>query len=196
MQLISSNSCYTSEITTEISNCQEETEQPKSKTNEDDNGSGLFSPVDTNVFVTRRPAAPVRYSRSTKDAFPASIMIQGKHVDLTSSQRHCRMFFEESGMIGFAPEGVQVGDLVCQFKGSDIAAILRKSPELNRFQIIGRTAGAYSTGPPYSPFRSHEIPGCDSYQQIPARLVLLHLDISTLQLLTKRYRRPERQTTS
>jgi hypothetical protein len=62
-------------------------------------------------------------------------------------------------MIGFAPEGIRIGDLICQLKKLDIAVILHKSSDPNQFQIVGRAANAYPSVLPLDPFRCHAFPG-------------------------------------
>ncbi|KAE9364551.1 HET-domain-containing protein [Stipitochalara longipes BDJ] len=140
--------------------------------------------LDTKIFATRRRSARLHPPPADVEPFPRSVLIRDVIVDLQDSRAQPRMFFEENGMIGFAPEGTQIGDLICQFKDSDVAVILRKEPEQGRFQIIGRAANAYSTGSPLGPFRCHTFPGGEVHQQISERPVLLNMDISTLQLLT------------
>jgi len=140
--------------------------------------------LDTKLFTTRRVSPRLELLSPTIEPFPRSVLIRDVIVDWQEDRPQPRMFFEENGMIGFAPGGTQTGDLISQFKDSEVAVVLRKSPDQDLYQIIGRAANAYPTGPPPGPFRCHKFSGGDMHKQIQERPVLLSLDLSTLQLLS------------
>jgi hypothetical protein len=80
-----------------------------------------------------------------------------KVVSAHPSENDCVLFFETNGMIGFAPTSTKVGDHVCQFKDSDVVAILRNfGQEIPEFKVMGRAVDflASSTGStaPVKPF--------------------------------------------
>jgi len=104
--------------------------------------------LDTKLFTTGRVSPRLKPLPPTTEPFPRSALIRDVIVDWQEDRLHPRMFFEENGMIGFAPGGTQIGDLISQFKDSDVAVVLRKIPDQDRYQIVGRAANAYPTGPP------------------------------------------------
>lgn len=77
--------------------------------------------IDTKLFASRRMIRIPEPSSPNVEPFPRSILIQDLTVDWQDQRAQPRIFFEENGMIGFAPEGTQIGDLTCQFKDSDVA---------------------------------------------------------------------------
>jgi hypothetical protein len=66
-------------------------------------------------------------------------MCYSKAVSNHPSQKDCVLFFEKQGMIGFAPTSTNVGDALCQFKDTDVVAILRKVGQgTPQYEILGR----------------------------------------------------------
>jgi hypothetical protein len=46
-----------------------------------------------------------------------------------SPNRNCVLAFEENGLVFFAPKDINVGDIVCQFRGSDILTVAKISED-------------------------------------------------------------------
>jgi hypothetical protein len=87
-------------------------------------------------------------------------------------------------MIGFAPEEAQEGDLICQFRNSDVIAIVRRVAA-TRHKIIGRAVEFLAErGLPQSFRWGREDPGNSGFD-IPAYPIDFYVDIYTLQLLAK-----------
>jgi hypothetical protein len=84
-----------------------------------------------------------------------------------------RLILEENGMVGYAPIGTQIGDLVCEFKECNVIAIVRPGSH-NRHRIVGRAA-CYKIDPQL--FRLSNSDYSDDS-------IHLHLTIESLQHLT------------
>jgi hypothetical protein len=82
----------------------------------------------------------------------------------------CFPFVLDDGRTGYAPENSQPGDIICQFTGCEVAAVLRERH--GRYDIIGRAFVRVS------PAHSGALGWCAD------DLLYFNLDIVTLQQLT------------
>jgi hypothetical protein len=62
---------------------------------------------------------------------------------LVSPKSNCVLAFEENGLIFFAPEHTRVGDLVCQFSGSDILCIFQCYPRADSHKFANEDITVY-----------------------------------------------------
>jgi hypothetical protein len=113
---------------------------------------------------------------------------------------HCKLAFEENGMICYVPIETELGDLICQFPSCDVASVVRKDERKGKYKVVGRAVHvAYGAEPPHSEpfwaglfegeryeggfvFRGREYIGRDfdmAYREID-----FHLNIPTIQALT------------
>lgn len=83
----------------------------------------------------------------------------------------------------FRPKETQEGDLICQFKNSDVIAIVRA--ENFRYRIIGRCVEFLAGGGRPQPFRWGAEDPDNSGFGVPTYPIDFWMDIQTLQLLTK-----------
>lgn len=105
----------------------------------------------------------------------AEIVHQAKeHVASNHHEPGCKLFFEINGRIGFAPKGTQEGDLICQFRNSDVIAVIRR--DFNRYDIIGRAVEFLAEGGRSQPCRWGE-DAVNSGYDVPARPIELWMDI-------------------
>ena len=73
-----------------------------------------------------------------------------EHAKSSQHEPGCKLFFEVKGMIDFAPEETREGDLICQFRNSDVIAIARKGAA--SYSIIGRVVEFLAQGGRPQPF--------------------------------------------
>lgn len=100
------------------------------------------------------------------------------------SMKEIKLFLSSSGLVGFAPENVVVGDMVCTFMKSQTLAIVRQSLGQQNFSIVGigsnysRDLDKFSVGPMRTVRGGMMDTGI-----IPDRLISFYLDLGTLQAL-------------
>jgi Heterokaryon incompatibility protein (HET) len=98
------------------------------------------------------------------------------------------LFVDETGQIGLAPKEAQVGDLVCQFHGCDVAVIVRK--QADKYVLIGRVLlakrcdeeCARSGDAPSSNFK-FSVPDSGSWDNFRNEITF-YFDIASFQLVT------------
>jgi hypothetical protein len=96
----------------------------------------------------------------------------------------------DNDQTGYAPTNALPGDLICQFLGCDVAAVLRQRE--GGFDIIGRALLAKTTeervdknAQPWSKKYNYAVPDYGaSFDWNPESAMYLYLDIVTLQQLT------------
>ncbi|TVY89924.1 Heterokaryon incompatibility protein 6,OR allele [Lachnellula willkommii] len=61
-------------------------------------------------------------------------------IDTSQTQEHSRFlnFKLETGRAGIIPANARKGDVICQFLGCDICAVLRRSADCPRYSVVGR----------------------------------------------------------
>lgn len=117
------------------------------------------------------------------ECFEEIVQKAREHVKSGQHESGHKLFFEINGMIGLAPEEAQEGDLICQFRNSDIIVIVRR--DAVSYKIIGRAVEFLAEGGRPKPFRWRgEDPDHNGFD-VPSRPIDFWMDIQTLQLLTK-----------
>ncbi|KAH7346211.1 heterokaryon incompatibility protein-domain-containing protein [Rhexocercosporidium sp. MPI-PUGE-AT-0058] len=92
----------------------------------------------------------------------------------------CRMFLGNRETMGLAPAEAQVGDVVCLFWRTDVAALLRKEETSSIYRIVGRlnisTAQTQGSKVVYEDWKE---------PQKGSKLIVLQMCIATLNVLTR-----------
>jgi hypothetical protein len=111
------------------------------------------------------------------------LLLDAKYAAQKASREDCNIAFEENGLICFAPKGTRVGDILCQFQGSNVIALVRNtSSDGNGCPVVrGRCVNVLAT----SINELFEIGG-GSRKALPQESrVELRMDIAVLQMLTR-----------
>ena len=132
-----------------------------------------------NYWLSKR-----RQIKNVDECFADIVHKAKEHVQSSQPETGCKLFFEANGMMGFAPEEAQEGDMMCQFRNSHVIAIVRRVAATS-YKIIGRAVEFLADGGPPQPCRwGREDPGNSGFD-VPAHSIDLYVDIHTLQLLAK-----------
>ena len=103
----------------------------------------------------------------------------------------------ENGRAGIISANARKGDVICQFLGCDICAVLCRSPDESRYRVVGRAMiqkcrleSRLEENLPWDEVKwrenSHCVPNFDRDFGSPLdKLINLELDIVTLQQLTR-----------
>ncbi|TVY15911.1 Heterokaryon incompatibility protein 6, OR allele [Lachnellula arida] len=139
---------------------------------------------------------------NVSNAFHASTKEQREttaQIDTSQTQEHSRFlnFKLESGRAGIISANARKGDVICQFLGCDICAVLRRSADCPRYSVVGRAMVQKSRlesrleeSCSWDELKwrenSHCIPGLnEDFGWPPDKTINLELDIITLLQLTR-----------
>jgi hypothetical protein len=98
-------------------------------------------------------------------------------------------FWLDNGRSGYAPYNALVGDVICQFLGCDVAAVLRRNGQV--YDIVGKALVSKSSqehrdAEPWAKKYTYAVPDYgQTFTWTPEQALYLYLDVVTLQCLTQ-----------
>jgi hypothetical protein len=108
---------------------------------------------------------------------------------LLESRNQSLQFFLDNGRSGYAPYNTLKGDVICQFLGCDVAAVLRRKGQV--YDIIGKALVTKSSqehrdAEPWAKKYDYAVPDYgQTFTWAPEQALYLYLDFVTLQCLTQ-----------